>query len=486
MADQVSGLAGYNFYLDDGAGHKMKRNTTPIGEGTHFVINGLDSDTDYSSLIYVAPVDNAGNEGTLVAFTGLNAKTLNPTPDEVLMSTADRAAINAIVDDCFAAGAGPGVTIAIISPKGYFTKTYGSGTSNNGHYRIASVTKTFTSTAILMALDNGLLALDDKLEDFYPGVPNGTIITIQQMLMMQSGVYDYQQYPNLGLTFTLNPSSAMSVDQILDYIQTGASMFTPGTAYYYTNGNYYLLAKVLEAVDPTHRTYDQIIAQDIIAPLGLVETYCPDLGDYGVAAPADIGYDNGPLGLGLFGHRDVTVQNPAYIWASGYIISTVADIAKWAKELRDGTLLSPESHELRMTTFSEQPAAPLYGLNFDGPPTFGYGLGSIRIGAWHGHDGSWLGYDGCCMFEPNSGTVIAVAENWQTSSPHVLAALTTVWYEIAEYLYPGSAKYEGYGESETATMTGTLQPLGSSAAGNSVWPNNVTLPFTLPGTFGAP
>lgn len=485
MADQVSGLAGYNFYLDDGAGNKNRINTAPVGEGVGCPVPGLASNTDYSGLLYVSSVDMAGNESSLVAFTGLNAKTLSSTPDEEPMGSADVAAIDAIMTRCFAAGAGPGVSIAIISPKGYLTKTYGSGTSNDGHYRIASVTKTFTGTAVLMAIDNGLLTLDDKLEDFYPGVVNGPIITIQHMLMMQSGVFDYQAYPSLGFNFTFNPQSAMSVEQIMAYIKGGASSFTPGSAYQYTNSNYYLLGKVLEAVDPTHRTYDQIIAQDIITPLELTETYCPALSDYGVKAPADVGYDNGPLGLGLFGHRNVTNQNPAYIWASGYIISTVTDIAKWTKELRDGTLLSPESQALRMTTYAEQPSGQLYGLNYNGPPTFGYGLSSIRVGAWHGHDGSWIGYDGCCMLLPTNGTVIAVAENWQTTSPHILAALTTVWYEIAEYLYPGSARYEGYGQSEAGTMTGTLQHVSSAVAGMSLWPNRIDLPFTLPGTFGA-
>lgn len=485
MADQVSGLAGYNFYLDDGAGNKTKRNTSPIAEGTNFVIDGLDSNTDYSNLIYVAPVDNAGNEGTLVAFTGLNAKTRSPTPDEDPMSSTDVAAIDAIMARCFAAGAGPGVSVAIISPKGYLTKSYGSGVSNDGHYRIASVTKPFTATAVLMAIDNGLLTLDDALEPYYPGVPNGPIITIKQMLMMRSGVYDYQLYPNLGLTFQLNRQSAMSVEQIMTYIKGGAPAFTPGTAFQYTDSNHYLLAKVLEAVDPTHRTYDQIVTQDIITPLGLTETYCPAITDFGVKAPADIGYDNGPLGLGLFGHRNITNQNPAYVWASGYIISTVADIAKWAKELRDGTLLSPESQQLRMTTFAEQPnaGAARFGLNFNGPPTYGYGLASIRVGSWYGHDGSWPGYDGCCMFEPSTGTVIAVSENWQTTSPHVLAAMTTVWYEIASYLYPTSTVYPGYGTGGpfaggTATRLGAIK---TAAAGITFDPSlNEHFPYTFP------
>jgi hypothetical protein len=112
VTNQVSGLAGYNFYLDDGTGHKNKLNTTPVAEGIGFTISGLASNTDYSGLLYVSSVDMAGNESALVAFTGLNAKTLNPTPEESPMGSTDVAAIDAIMTRCFAAGAGPSVSIA--------------------------------------------------------------------------------------------------------------------------------------------------------------------------------------------------------------------------------------------------------------------------------------------------------------------------------------------------------------------------------------
>src|SRR6266568_3687665 len=54
------------------------------------------------------------------------------------------------------------------------------------HYRIGSVTKSFTATAVLQQIDNGRLGFDDTLEQFVPRIPNGDRITIRHLLSMAS------------------------------------------------------------------------------------------------------------------------------------------------------------------------------------------------------------------------------------------------------------------------------------------------------------
>jgi D-alanyl-D-alanine carboxypeptidase len=61
----------------------------------------------------------------------------------------------------------------------------------NDHYRINSVTKTFTATAILQLVDSGQLSLEDILEKYVQGVPNGSVITVRELLAMRAGIYDY-------------------------------------------------------------------------------------------------------------------------------------------------------------------------------------------------------------------------------------------------------------------------------------------------------
>jgi CubicO group peptidase (beta-lactamase class C family) len=493
MPSLVSGLAGYNFYTFDGVSTYTKQNNTPLPDLGSFTFTNLTPNTAYGGLLFWTAVDNAGNETAPQAFTGSSYATLNPTPGTSPMNSGDMAAIDAIVAKCMAAGAGPGVTIGITSPKGYYTKTYGGGTGNDDHFLTASQTKTFTGTAVLRAVDAGLISLSAPLSTYLSGYPTGANDpTIQQMMMMQSGIYDYELantggFFGLGLIglaqeFSITPTMVFTVDQIIAIIKGGGSMFTPGSKYYYTNSNYYVLAKVVESVDPTHRTIDQIITQDILTPLGLVNTsFRINTGT--APSPYAIGYDNNPT-LSIFGivqRRDVSSQNPAFIWAAGAIDSVISDMVKWGNELRDGTLLSSTMRNLRATTFAQQPnaGAARFGLNFDGPPTFGYGLGYINVGSWFGHDGSWLGYDSCTMTLPINGTVISVYENFQTSSPHVLASLTTVWYQIAEYLYPTSAQQPGYlsGSSAAGTVVTAFKKM-QTAVTASVVGGGMFTPFT--------
>lgn len=437
-----------------------------------YTFTGLDPSTDYTDALGFTSVDKAGNESWPPATcTGTGtAQTLNPTPAEEPMSSTKTADIDAIVATCLAAepGQATGISIGIVSPDyGYYNQSYGTETAVADYYRIASQTKTFTGTAVLMAVDAGRIALTDHLSDYVSGVAY-TDPTIQQMLMMQSGVYNYENNTQLALTFELFPNAGETVDQIIALIEAGsagdASEFAPGTAYYYTNSNHYMLALVLQATDPAGRSIDQIIQQDILNPLGMLDTYFQTA--IGVPqSPYATGEMDNVL-ISVFGGayaQDCSNQNPAFVWASGAIISQVSDMIKWGQELMNGTLLSPAMQELRMTTFATQPQAPPFGLTHEGPNTFGYGLALLQIGSWFGHDGSWLGYDSCTMFEPNTGTVITVYENFQTNG---LLSLATIWYEIANYLYPESANGPGFtfGSSETTQLHGTLPMLGASVS----------------------
>ncbi|MFE7745159.1 serine hydrolase domain-containing protein [Nocardia sp. NPDC057455] len=97
----------------------------------------------------------------------------------------------------------PGVLVAVHDPKrGDFVSAYGTAGLATGqpmdaadHVRIGSISKTFTATAVLRAADEGKLALDDVLERYVPGVPNGTSITLRDLLGMQGGVWDVRRDP---------------------------------------------------------------------------------------------------------------------------------------------------------------------------------------------------------------------------------------------------------------------------------------------------
>jgi D-alanyl-D-alanine carboxypeptidase len=72
-------------------------------------------------------------------------------------------------------------------------------------FRIASVTKTFTATVVLQLVDEGKLTLDDLLEQYVTGIPNGDRITIRQVLGMTAGIYNYVEDPASEKAYSADP-----------------------------------------------------------------------------------------------------------------------------------------------------------------------------------------------------------------------------------------------------------------------------------------
>ncbi|OBJ16270.1 serine hydrolase [Mycobacterium sp. 1245801.1] len=438
----------YNFYANG-----VKYNTTPQASRT-FVFTGLWPGTEYSFTAKSVNADGFESAASApLSVTTLSDDTAgDPLPDE------DIAAIDTIVTRALNQGQ-TGAAVSIISPKGSMAKAYGTASiggralSLDDHFRMGSVMKSFIGTAILMQVDQGKLKLSDTLDKYVSGVANGNIITIQNLLMMRSGVVNEQGYTNIdGMVWQMLwwPTLPWPREKWLAFVRSQPSGFTPGTAYQYTNSNFMLLGYVLEAV--TGRSRIDVITQDILVPLGLTETSWPT--NAVAPNPHANGYWANPLvSLPIIGplfNNDITALDPSYVDAAGCMWTNLADLQKWCQELRDGTLLTPESHALRMATFADAGAADWYGTDHSGPAQFGYGLGGfINVGSWYGSDGSWPGYDCCVMFEPRTGTTIAVWENMQTSSPYILAALSRIWYDIAQHLYPGSQNRPNYRAAQT-------------------------------------
>src|ERR1700760_524220 len=147
-----------------------------------------------------------------------------------------------------------GITIGINDPKlGHYVKSYGTSAGTPGtpdmHYRIASVTKTFTADAVLRLAQQGRLSLNAPISKFVSGIPMGNRGTIRDLLAMRSGLADYVQKPSFLQRYTDNPLlPGWTPARTLQIIRASTPMWKPNVTTYYSNTNYILLGFVIQKV----------------------------------------------------------------------------------------------------------------------------------------------------------------------------------------------------------------------------------------------
>ncbi|MDQ3692236.1 MAG: beta-lactamase family protein [Chloroflexota bacterium] len=302
------------------------------------------------------------------------------------------------------------------------------------HVRIASITKTFTATVVLQLVEEGLLSLDDHLEQFITGIPNEEEITLRQLLNMTAGIYNYVYDPLISVDYVEDPLLPFTPEQAVEIVRAhGEADFAPGEQTVYSDTNYILLGVIIEQV--TGRSVADEITERVIVPLGLTRTSFattpempePYIHGYTAVDPGD------PL-------RDVTRSNPDIPWTAGAIISTLADLRTWAEALADGTLLSPEMQAERLD-FQTLIPEPVY---------VGYGLGVASVNSLIGHNGGILGYSSWMVHEPESGATIVTVTNRAST---LGGTADPIFFGIAQLLFPD--------HFPAATGTPAAVPLGS-------------------------
>jgi D-alanyl-D-alanine carboxypeptidase len=267
------------------------------------------------------------------------------------------------------------------------------------HMRIGSETKTFTATAVLQQVDRGTVGLDDPISRYVAGVPNGDGITIRELLEMRSGLTSYTTVDAWANQFLAHPRAAWEPMQLLQYGFDQPPLFAPGTDYNYSNSNYVLLGLVVEAV--TGQDIGDYIAKNILKRSRMTQTLLPS----GPKFPAP--HADGITNQTLSGRVATTTHwNPSWAWSAGAMISTLADLHRWARIVATGQLLSPATQAQR-TQFIPIP----------GVPSAAYGLGLVDIDGWIGHNGSLPGYESVTVHLPSRHLTMVVLINSDITTP---------------------------------------------------------------------
>ena len=131
-------------------------------------------------------------------------------------------------------------------------------------YRLGSITKQFTSMAIMQLAEAGKLSIDDELTKFLPDYPTQEHkVTIHHLLNHTSGIKSYTSLPN----FFISSRQDRSHQEMLAVIKEKPFDFAPGEQMQYNNSGYYLLGMVIEKA--SGQSYADYLAEHIFKPLGM-------------------------------------------------------------------------------------------------------------------------------------------------------------------------------------------------------------------------
>jgi D-alanyl-D-alanine carboxypeptidase len=339
----------------------------------------------------------------------------------------DELAINATVESVLEETTTPGAVVLLRQGDeeflaAYGTREYGGGEAVTGddHFRIGSNTKTMTGTVVLQLVDEGLIALDDPISDYFANLPNGANITIADLLEMRSSLASYSTLIPFNRILDEEPDEVWEPQELVDLGLSEPPVGEPGEQFDYSNTNTVLLGMLIEQV--TGNPVEDEFRTRIFEPLGLENTVMPAQDDASIPAPHPHGYlwgTNESTGedpalpedvqeaavAGDIEPNDVTNDNPSWGWTAGAGISTARDLATYVEALVNGGLLSDELQQERLDSI--QPVDP------DNPSGAGYGLGIAQLGPLLGHDGSLPGFQSVMGHDPESGLTMIVLTNLQ-------------------------------------------------------------------------
>jgi CubicO group peptidase (beta-lactamase class C family) len=300
----------------------------------------------------------------------------------------------------------PGATVIVVKDgKTILRKAYGLADIEHKQplapdtpMRLGSITKQFTSTAILMLVDEGKIKLDDDITVYLPDYPSqGKKVTIEHLLTHTSGIVSYTGKPD----YMANMQKDLTVRQMVDSFKDDPLEFAPGSRYRYNNSGYFLLGAIIEKV--SGQTYDKFVEQRIFVPLGMKRTAYE--GHERDKAARALGYSKAPDGF-----KPAAPLSMTQPYAAGSLVSTVDDLARWEAAVGSGKLLKSASWQRAFTP---------YTLSGGASTGYGYGweTGKLRGAPMIGHGGGINGFNTYALRLPAEKLYVAVLSNVDSGLP---------------------------------------------------------------------
>ncbi|MBC7417426.1 MAG: beta-lactamase family protein [Pedobacter sp.] len=206
----------------------------------------------------------------------------------------------------------------------------------NSEFELASITKTFTGTAILQLVEEGKISLNDDVKKFYPNFPYDGI-TVKLLLSHRSGMMNYVYFiDDIFRKEKRNMKKGVTNKEVMDLIaeRKPRPYIKPDVRFHYNNSNFMVLGAIIEKV--TGQRYSQYMMDHVFKPAGLKHTHVYSKAEYEKIPVDVVGHDRT--------FRYSVAQNflDGPVGDKG-IYSTVHDLLLFDKYLKNGRLLKPST-----------------------------------------------------------------------------------------------------------------------------------------------
>jgi len=285
-------------------------------------------------------------------------------------------------------------------------------------FEIGSITKSFTSVAILRLETAEKLTIEDKLGKWLPQYPEWKDVTIHRLLDMTSPIPGYDNQPSIAKIMGDDPSHRFSPQELIASAYPHNGKPEPVSGWTYSNTNYILAQMIVEKA--SGKPYADVV-RELFDQVGLKNTYYEqNLYPASITDRMVSGYFfshdpiNEPLAP-LLG-KDVKSDSVSWMQGAGGIVSSMEDVSRWARALYEGPLLADKQRGELMTLVSDKTGEPISGASKERPSAFGLGVGAgfrPAFGAYWYYQGMTLGYRVLYAYFPKNSAVIVVGLNSQ-------------------------------------------------------------------------
>jgi len=268
------------------------------------------------------------------------------------------------------------------------------------NFRLASVSKQFTATAILLLVDRGQLKLDDLLTKFFPGFPKyGEKITVKQLLTHTSGLPGYEDLIPNGTTLQLDDYDVLHL-----LMDTKEPKFAAGSKFEYSNSGYTLLGLIVEQV--AQKPFHDFIKSEIFQPLGMEESVVYQRGLNEISHRA-FGHEQKD---GEWSLADQSLSSA--VRGDGGVYTSLHGYRKWLAGIDEQKLLKKDTYE---AMFSPQVKTDRNGMHYG----YGWFIDEYRGEARIHHNGETRGFREVAQRFPERHAALLVQLNGEVAGQSV-------------------------------------------------------------------